>query len=71
VDEIAFNILVIVGCLIPVTLILLTVVEKRRTGYMPEAMEVMEMLGALIVYGVAAWVFTTVIASLIYAYLNN
>jgi hypothetical protein len=68
-DSIASIIAIVIACLIPVAMTVI-IVSDARAGRAPDVMEVVELFGVLLVYGVVAWLVITAVSGLIYAQLT-
>lgn len=69
-DSIAVIIGITVACLIPIAMTTVMVLDARA-GHKLELIEVGELLGIMIFYGVVAWGVLTAVGSLIYTLLNH
>lgn len=69
-DAIAVIIGIIVVCLIPVAMTAV-IVSDTRAGHKLELIEVGELFGIIVFYGVVAWGVLTAVSSLIYALLTH
>lgn len=69
-DSIAGIIGIVIICLIPVVMTTVIILDARA-GHTLELIEVGELLGVMIFYGVVAWGVLTAVSSLIYALLTR